>query len=333
MMIILQEMQISIKSFSLYFFLLIILLIVLALIVKRNVKKEDKKTSIFSWIEMKDVLYWLFMVCLVTIIVLTYKYSNNEAALNHWSFAGTIVSIILAVVAIGFTLFQTLASNLSSQKIEVAADKIEKASSGLDSSELEKAGKVINNVSENILNHNERLMNQVHKLNEEIKSFKTEHSTQYTKLNQMLSNSYGSNGETQENQLVSLSKDEFIERFFKKIPKFHRFYLYSLLRFTEENIPITNKLIRQFTNEHAEAIHSEDGEEKILLMAGANFAALLGVRSYVKFIGISIDKDSMNFPKEYQAVMSDIGLEIITKTDSQSIEFLEQFITDELNEV
>ena len=58
----------------------------------------------------KDIIY----VAIIGIIiinacwVLAWKYSESSSALNYVSFAGTLVSIILAILAIGYTYGESI---------------------------------------------------------------------------------------------------------------------------------------------------------------------------------------------------------------------------------
>lgn len=321
----------SSMSFSLIVLLLILtfaLIVSVILIVK---SKKDEKISeghtLFKWVEKKDILYWLLIICLGAISVITYEYSGDKDALSHWSFAGTIVSIILAVVAIGFTLFQTLASNLSSEKISVSAEKIEKASAGLDASELLKAGEIITNVSKNILNFNEKLQEQVHELNDEIKSLKNEQKEHYTKINSLFDNKM--NGSSRKDKLIfDLSEEDFAEKIYANMPEIPQFFMYSIYRFNEENIEIST-IKERFLKAYSECVQENAPTQfDEQYVSGANLGSWGSTRSWMKHLGY--DGNSETIPEEVKSAFKKKGVEYF-KGEELYIDFLENFIKEESN--
>ncbi|MGG0284111.1 hypothetical protein ABEY41_03070 [Peribacillus butanolivorans] len=315
-------------------FLLIILCLIsflsIIMIVKneKTDKKEDIK-NLFFWIEKKDILYWLLIVCLGSISCLTFQYSGDKDALSHWSFAGTIVSIILAVVAIGFTLFQTLASNLSSEKIAISADKIEKASNGLNVDELIKAGEIITNVSNDILSHNEKLQNQVHELNEELRSLKTEQKKYYSMFDNFIGSSTKSGVA---DTIFNVTEADFINKIYRKLPLMQQFFVYSLFKFQEQEINFPKKpkpteeflmKFKEFTSINIKVSYDEE------FVNGVNYGTLLAVMNWLKFLGYKRENNS--FPEGIYEGLKNHGREAF-KGEDIFLEFLDDFIKEVKNE-
>ncbi|WP_284037448.1 hypothetical protein [Neobacillus sp. 114] len=74
----------------------------------------------FKWITKKDLTYWIIII--ISIWLLT---SNYDVTLSKWSFAGTIISIILAVLAIIYSFDQSSTTLYSTRKLEDSAKQIE----------------------------------------------------------------------------------------------------------------------------------------------------------------------------------------------------------------
>lgn len=74
----------------------------------------------------REWLYIIFIVVLLQFIiqVAAWLYGGNSGALNYISFAGTIVSIILAVLAIVYSFVQSISQQSSSEKISSQVEKL-----------------------------------------------------------------------------------------------------------------------------------------------------------------------------------------------------------------
>jgi len=112
--------------------LLTIGIVVLIVKVPPMINSNFKKKSLTSWIEVKDLLYWLLISCLGAISLFTYQYRGNNEVITHWGFAGTIISIILAVLAIIYTYFQSATTVDSTKRLEESANRVEEATKELE---------------------------------------------------------------------------------------------------------------------------------------------------------------------------------------------------------
>lgn len=85
----------------------------------------------FKWIEKKDLIYWLLFVLMIWLLT-----SNYDVTLSKWSFAGTIISIILAVIAIIYSFDQSSTTLYSTRKLEESSNKIEKVTKLLETTSI-----------------------------------------------------------------------------------------------------------------------------------------------------------------------------------------------------
>lgn len=83
--------------------------------------------NLFKWIEKKDLIYWLTIMIMIWLLT-----SNYDVTLSKWSFAGTIISIILAVLAIIYSFDQSSTTLYSTRKLEESSEKLEETSKNIE---------------------------------------------------------------------------------------------------------------------------------------------------------------------------------------------------------
>lgn len=84
---------------------------------------------------MKDLIYWLIIVVLFSLLSSDIG-QYNDLLLDNWAFAGTIVSIILAVIAILYTFDQSSTTVASTKKLEESANRVEEATKELEGTNI-----------------------------------------------------------------------------------------------------------------------------------------------------------------------------------------------------
>ena len=111
----------------------------------------------------KDFIYISVIAGMVIVVLLTLTLANNENAVNYFSFAGTLSSIILSVVAI----FMTINSENESKDAKIQLD--------ISVSKLENTSKEITHLAEewqasaqNLQNRLEKLYNQYQTIEEKM---------------------------------------------------------------------------------------------------------------------------------------------------------------------
>lgn len=81
-----------------------------------------KNRSVFG---IKDMIYILIFLVFIIVFLLTFKLADNVTAIDYIGFSGTLISIILAVVALIYAFFQSLSFGTTNSKLEESANKIE----------------------------------------------------------------------------------------------------------------------------------------------------------------------------------------------------------------
>ncbi|MEK4425152.1 hypothetical protein [Solibacillus sp. FSL K6-1523] len=90
----------------------------------------------FKWVDKKDLVYWLIFVMLISFLSSDIG-QFERLVLDNWAFAGTVVSIILAVIAILYTFDQSSTTVASTKKLEESAKRVEIATKGLENNNVD----------------------------------------------------------------------------------------------------------------------------------------------------------------------------------------------------
>ena len=79
----------------------------------------------------KDFIYISVIAGMVIVVLLTLTFVNNENAVNYFSFAGTLSSIILSVVAIFMTINSENESKDAKTQLDRSIVKMEESTSAV----------------------------------------------------------------------------------------------------------------------------------------------------------------------------------------------------------
>lgn len=101
---------------------------------------EDKEYSNKKYLTNKDFVYWIIYLSSIIVFLLVWKWDDEQQLTNQISLVGSVSSILLALVAIGYAFFQSQTSskenNLMLQtllKINNEIDKLETVNNSLSS--------------------------------------------------------------------------------------------------------------------------------------------------------------------------------------------------------
>ncbi|MEO2260426.1 hypothetical protein ABGV43_26345 [Paenibacillus amylolyticus] len=89
------------------------------------------KNSEFG-LQKKDLVYWILILVLVIITVLTIRLGDNSDVISYVGFGGTIASILLAIVALIYSFFQAATSINTTTVLQDSAKRIEDVTKKLD---------------------------------------------------------------------------------------------------------------------------------------------------------------------------------------------------------
>ncbi|WP_098743542.1 hypothetical protein [Paenibacillus sp. EZ-K15] len=82
-------------------------------------------------ISIKDLVYLIVILIGVIITLLTIRLGDNGSVVDYFGFAGTLISIVLAVVALIYAFFQSITYGNANSKLEESAKKIEEVTDDL----------------------------------------------------------------------------------------------------------------------------------------------------------------------------------------------------------
>lgn len=94
----------------------------------------------------KDFIYWIIILIGLLVATLTFKLGDNKDVVSYFGFAGTLIAIILSLLAITYSLFQGSSSVVSTAKLVESADKIEQVTSNLKSVDVNEVLKKIDEI-------------------------------------------------------------------------------------------------------------------------------------------------------------------------------------------
>jgi hypothetical protein len=132
-----------------------------------------RSVNLNKYFDSKDYNYWLFILVLLIVALSTSQFGNNASILNYVSFAGTITSIILAVIAIIYSFFQNFSNTSLNQKLIESADKIENTISNIDNASkgICETSSLIDNATVKIESSSEKIEKVVDTVNDSLKAF------------------------------------------------------------------------------------------------------------------------------------------------------------------
>ncbi|MCF7620923.1 MULTISPECIES: hypothetical protein [Bacillaceae] len=120
----------------------------------------------------RDFFYIVGFLVIAIIFIISGRLSDNTNVVDYVGFAGTIVSILLAVIAIIYSFYQSSTYENSTQKLDITASKIEQITNELSEvahisgniKSLKETVDTINNIVKNI---EENLYDDINKKPEE----------------------------------------------------------------------------------------------------------------------------------------------------------------------
>ncbi|NMH72797.1 hypothetical protein HF078_06915 [Bacillus sp. RO2] len=319
----LNDYTFSIPEILLIIFIIYTLVLTVKVLPKIKFVKEKEKTNLENLIEKKDLAYWILILCLGSISVFTYEYSGDKEAINHWSFAGTIVSIILAVIAIIFTFYQSFSNEVSANKIEKAADKITAATIDLDVSELKQSSDVINNLAENMRIHNENLQSKINAISNELSGLKSDQFEHQNYIKSLIKSNININKEEDKNNSQFTFTKESFDSWYMYAPFRLKLMLYAIYRLHESGIEITKDALTTYTTKVSE-YEFTDEKNQTNFTKGLTYGVNLQVEMSILHV-IAVHKT--NIEKEKIIINPDIYHYLASKYSQQDLD--DQFVNYE----
>lgn len=184
-------------------------------------------------ISKKDLFYWLIYCISISIILATNQLHQNLNIVNYIGFAGTLISIILAVVAIIYSFFQNFTySNVNNQLVETS-EKIEELINSLK------------DTSENYSKKNEELIinydNYTNSLHQMIESKFDITKNEISAISDKLENIKTLPTAEKDTTLHLNLKKQDVETFLKKTSVFGKYIIYAIKQLENSKIEFNRK--------------------------------------------------------------------------------------------
>ncbi|WP_313469271.1 hypothetical protein [Lysinibacillus sp.] len=328
------QIPINVPAWSLIIMpvLLIILIGLIVLLVIHLVKPKQKKTdskgkdaennedkTLTSWIKKKDLIYWLLIICLGTISLFTFRYKDATEVISHWGFAGTIVSIILAVIAIGFTLFQTLTSELSSEKIAKSAKKISIVTNKLDTQSLVESSEIMKEAAE-------FLKKELVDIKSNLVTIRSQQESSNSKIDNLFKDGAHSKVDlgiagSASRELIKIN--DFFKEVYPLLPLYPQLFTYYFLLSSKSGVSLNDRVNKQLREKFAEIdVINKDDNTRIEYVKGANMGSEGATGSFLHHLGIT--NSFMNLAENTQQKFLDMCKSHID--NEMYIDIIDQYI-------
>ncbi|HDR4864611.1 TPA: hypothetical protein QCR55_000943 [Bacillus cereus] len=252
-----------ISSFILGVIFLFLFLAIRKIITK--VKSQNSPQELHEWVEKKDLAYWLIIIILFAVSTYTYKYSSNSDVITHWGFAGTIVSIILAIIAIVYTFFDNFTSKSSHQKLEESADKIKNITKKLDSNNLVDSSNKIEEIGLKLEAITSKMDKQLESINNGINEMHNNTNQNFSNFSKKLDDHLGLKAKNTYNsgniKIKTSTNPTNLEEFFytyADITLWNKVSLLSIGILNQKNILFNLKDVKRLSENISEILKPED---------------------------------------------------------------------------
>ena len=133
-----QFLSLNISGSILYATIVTIILVLLIFLIVKHISKSLRNTSAerdctsCQILQNKDLFYLCVIMGICLIVVFSFVFYSNQEAINLFSFASTLTSIILSVIAIFMSINGEKTQELHRNQIQLTAAKLEDTRLKLD---------------------------------------------------------------------------------------------------------------------------------------------------------------------------------------------------------
>ncbi|MGR5904429.1 hypothetical protein ACT7DI_01225 [Bacillus paranthracis] len=288
------------------------------LLITRNILKEKPteqlktETGLHDWVQKKDLIYWLVIVMVCAISHYTYKYKDSGELISHWSFGGTIVSIILAIIAIVYTFYDNFTSKSSAQQLENSAGKIRDITEKLDSSHLVNSSNKIEEISvqlEIIMKNMDNKMKDISTELTTIRGMNTQKFSDFTMKLEEIGVTLNTRSDDkakiafqneQTTELTKLLSAYISDVFWNKIS------IVCILLVHEQNLPFTKIEVGELSDAISK-IASEKNDSHELMHHSSTYLALFNTFHILNLYGLTLNDDNtLELDDELERVLKQI---------------------------
>lgn len=151
--------------------------LIFSYILNKNEKERYVKRGMN--IDKKDFYYWLLLISIVCIMWTSSDLYLNDNFVEYISFAGTITSILLGLLAIFYSFVQSLDGNNSIKTLQDISSDLAEYSEAINgkisefnglSNELKESNKNLDGKIQNVTQKLDRMYDNLNKMSEQIKS-------------------------------------------------------------------------------------------------------------------------------------------------------------------
>lgn len=222
--------------------------------------KKDIKIINLKWI--------IFIIVLLIILLISTKVGNNADIVNYVGFAGTISSIILAIVAIIYSYYQSSLNTDSTNRLAEAVSKSEDSMMKLEEyeSELDQIGNKFTSGIKEMESSTIKINSAINKIDD---NFSLTHSKQNELIN-MLKSGNNSNDDDDDDEVKNIMNIDFMKNILNKNRSFKLIVKIIYEKYVKKEV--FNE--REVAIEVANKIFKSQSEVGTGIAAGTTFAVL-----------------------------------------------------------
>jgi len=214
-------------------------------------------------LEKRDYKWMIGILLLIIVFILSYRLVDNINLVNYIGFAGTLISIVLAIIAILYSFYQNNIYENSTRKLDESSEKIKNLTGQIDDS----FNKLSNDISKieslgNVVASLQNAVSSVEEISYEIKGGVLKNSERIEGLEQGFKNSIiAFSNRRDENKKMTIFSEEQIKEIVENFDDSIKFYLRFLYKcYKEERKINTLNLIdevKKVLNEKVERMNEE----------------------------------------------------------------------------
>ncbi|MDR4163681.1 hypothetical protein [Bacillus paranthracis] len=302
----------DIPSFVYGIIFLFLILVIRSILKEKPTEQLKAETGLHDWVQKKDLIYWLIIVMVCAISHYTYKYKDSEQLISHWSFGGTIVSIILAIIAIVYTFYDNFTSKSSVQQLENSAGKIKDITEKLDSSHLVNSSNKIGDISVQLEVIIQNMDNQLNNINRELNTIRGMNTQSFLdvkeKLEEMVKTNFQGKSDSEEGTKFSAGNPTELKNLLSAYIGdvfWNRISLVCILLINKKNLHFTSSEVGILATEISKLISEDNSIQAVLHQSCLNLATY-NIINLLKSCGLTFDNNTIKLNSELEDILEQL---------------------------
>lgn len=257
---------------------------------------------VFKHLEKKDLSYICGLLFFLLIILAAMSFGDDFELVSYFGFAGTLIGIVLAIIALIYSFSQSITQGSANKKLEESAQRLEELSKTFQ--KLEKLDSLSDELKEPIIQLKNDLQSSILIIDQTVSQLAPALAEKIEKQTELLHSAFNGSAyfNKQPNINTSINDDNvFLERLIQTIPLSHLLITYFCIK-SYENGDTTNLLeMLDWSNKNKLSLYYIDDADSTYtdvqktMLAERNAGAFIGLYIYfASFEWIKLIGDNLN---------------------------------------